>query len=63
MLTFILFPFRTKNADGFFFMSRPKLSLINLEVKDMGILGGADLEFAAACAIHKDFELTPIECL
>jgi hypothetical protein len=53
MLTFILFPFLTKNADGFCFMSRPKLSLINLEVKDMGILGGADLEFAAACAIQR----------
>jgi hypothetical protein len=53
MLTFILFPFRTKNADGFFFMSRPKLSLINLEVNDTGILGGADLEFAAACAIQR----------
>jgi len=42
-------------------MFRPRLSSINLEIKDMGMLGGADLEFQP-CVVSKGFELTPIEC-
>lgn len=51
-----------KKSDEFSSMFRPRLSSINLEVKDMGMLGGADLN-SQPCVVSKGFELTPIECL
>jgi len=40
-------------------MFRLRLSSINLKVKDMGVLGGADLEFPTR-VVSKGFELTPV---
>jgi len=44
--------FGTKRDDGFLFLFRPLRSLINLEAKDMVVVGELDLNFATSWAIQ-----------
>jgi len=52
LVAFLFYSFDTNKDDGFLLLFRPLRSLINLEAKDMVVVGEVDLNFATSWAIQ-----------